>query len=214
MSVLEQSENNGYNLFKSMAITAEFHDRDIVEHIDRVSTYAQAIARGIGLEEETQRRIRIASVLHDVGKSSIPREVLLKPGLLNEAERLFIEHHTREGFQIIRTIEDLLQDQTMLQLYYIDEITFTMAKDIALSHHECWDGTGYPEMRRGQETPMHARIVHLADVLDALLTKRVYKQAWTLSEVMQEITQRKGTWFDPDLTGWVERHSEELIKGS
>ena len=174
-----------------LGLAAEYRDKETGGHIHRMSHYSGIIARMMDLPQERVEAIRLASPMHDVGKVGIPDAILLKPGHLNVLERKIMESHTIIGAEILKD-----SAVPMLQL----------SQTIAMTHHEKWDGSGYPNKFKGEEIPLEGRIVALADVFDALSNKRVYKPAMSLPETMQIITETTGTHFDPAVT-------EAFVKG-
>ena len=157
-------------------------DGDTGNHIDRVAYIARMIAEELGLDEERCRMIFLASPLHDVGKLGVPDSVLLKPGKLTPEEFREMQKHTELGAQIL--------SGSSSQLIQVAEM-------IAANHHEKWDGSGYPRQLRGEAIPIEARIVAIADVLDALCSDRPYKAAWPLDAAFAEILNSSGKHFDP-----------------
>jgi len=162
----------------------EFKDNETGAHVIRMSHYARMLAQAYGGNEEWVNFIFQAAPMHDVGKIGISDAILLKPGKLTPEEWETMKLHTVYGGEILA--ED---DDPMLQI----------AKTIALTHHEKWDGSGYPNGLKGEEIPLEGRIVAIADVLDALMSKRPYKEAWTLEDSLAYIEENSGTHFDPDL---------------
>ena len=157
-------------------------DGDTGSHIDRVSYIAGMIAEELGLEQELCRMIFLASPLHDVGKLGVPDSILLKPGKLTAQEFREMQKHTELGAQILGGSSSKL---------------IQIAETIAANHHEKWDGTGYPKGLKGSDIPIEARIVAVADVLDALCSDRPYKSAWPLDAAFAEILNASGKHFDP-----------------
>lgn len=167
-----------------LAMAAEYRDDTTGEHTRRVGRAAARIARGLGWPEERARILGVAARLHDVGKIGIPDSILLKAGKLTVDEYEQMKSHTLIGSRILSGgRSDLLR----------------MAEEIALSHHERWDGRGYPFGLSGEAVPLTGRIVALADVFDALTQDRPYKRAWTSQEALAEIKGLAGTHFDPAL---------------
>ena len=205
----ETTNTEGFRWFQALAMAAEFGEDHLVDHLLRVSAYTVLIAKGVGMNTQDLERLRVASLLHDVGKSGVPLEHLRKPGELNKMERYIVEHHTHIGYELIYQSEKILADVP----HPIDRETWQMAKEVALLHHENWDGTGYPEMRRQQEIPFYARVVRIADTLDALQTDRVYKAAWPWEHVVAEIEAKKGKAFDPILAQWVIENQDNFMRG-
>ena len=162
----------------------EFKDNETGAHVIRMSHYARMIAQEYGGNDEWVNQIFQAAPMHDVGKIGISDAILLKPGKLTPEEWEKMKLHTVYGGEIFA--ED---DDPMLQI----------AKTIALTHHEKWDGSGYPNGLKGEEIPLEGRIVAIADVLDALMSKRPYKEAWTLDDSLTYIEENSGSHFDPNL---------------
>ncbi|MFW5690138.1 MAG: HD domain-containing phosphohydrolase [Spirochaetota bacterium] len=165
-----------------MGRATEYKDPETSRHIVRVGTYASIIARAMGLSEEDQDLIRNAAPLHDVGKLGIPDSILLKPGPLTPEEYRRMEEHTLIAYEILRESQS-----KYLQAGAV----------IALSHHEHYNGGGYPHGTRGEEIPIFGRIVGLADVFDALISRRPYKEPWQLERAIEEIEAERGARFDP-----------------
>jgi PAS domain S-box-containing protein/putative nucleotidyltransferase with HDIG domain len=165
-----------------LAVASESKDEDTGRHVRRIQHYSHAIARELGFDEVAAERVGHSAILHDVGKIHVPDHILKKPGPLTDDERRFVQQHTIAGERILSS-----------------RPFFDLARKIARSHHENWDGSGYPDNGAGQEIPVEARIVHLADVYDALTTARVYKQAWTEADAAGVIGESLGKMFDPDV---------------
>ena len=162
----------------------ESRDGDTGEHIERISRLCQQLALAIGLSEDEAELIGHASTMHDVGKIGIPDSVLLKPSRLDPGEWALMQSHTTIGAAILAG-----SDSALLQ----------MAESIALTHHERWDGAGYPAGLRGDAIPLAARICAVCDVFDALLSARRYKRGWTMDEAVAELMAQRGRHFDPAL---------------
>jgi putative two-component system response regulator len=167
-----------------LAKAAEHRDDDTGHHTQRVGLTCFLIAQEMRLPAEWTTLLRRAAPLHDVGKIGIPDAILRKPGKLDLVEWQIMQRHSRIG-------ADLLSGgrTTLVQ----------MAESIAMSHHERWDGTGYPHGLRGEEVPLEGRILAVADVFDALIHDRPYKRAWSLEQTIQEIRAQRGLQFDPDV---------------
>jgi len=179
-----------------LARAIEYRDGATGDHVSRVAKIARLLACDLGLDEERQRKIYLAAPLHDVGKIGIPDGVLSKPGRLTESEREVMRHHVDIGVKILENgTSDLLQ----------------VAERIAGGHHEKWDGTGYPKGLVGEQIPLEARIVALADVFDALCSPRAYKPAWTLAQALEHIRQEKGRHFDPLCVEAFERQWPQIV---
>lgn len=170
-----------------LAVACEMKDLDTGAHVRRIQRYALVLARRLGLSEQEAARIGYSAVLHDVGKMQVPDHVLKKPGELSAEERTLIEQHTIAGERILS------------KKPFFDE-----ARRIARSHHENWDGSGYPDKLAGAAIPLSARIVRIVDVYDGLVSKRPYKQAWPLENVMKYIAANSGRLFDPRIVAAFE----------
>jgi GAF domain-containing protein len=162
-----------------LAAAAEARDRTTSDHLRHVEESVFLLARSVGLKEAEAREVAVASTMHDIGKISMPDSILLKPGPLTEHERELVKLHTTEG-------EKLLTGAFL-----------GTARKVARSHHERWDGSGYPDGLRGEEIPLAARVVSVADVYDALISVRPYKHAWRADEALAEIVAHSGSHFDP-----------------
>jgi len=167
-----------------LAIASEFKDQYSTMHIRRVGRYCTLIGQTIGLKEHALEMLLRASPLHDVGKLGIPDEVLLKPGRLDADERKVVERHAAIGAEILGGSSS--------------EILKT-AESIALTHHEWWDGTGYPRGLVGQEIPIFGRICAVADVFDALTSARPYKKPFSTDKAIAIMEEGRGTQFEPRL---------------
>ncbi len=163
---------------------AEYKDEDTGAHVERMSHYSSAIARGMGLDDEFVEHILWASPMHDIGKIGIPDRVLQKPGKLDDDEWVIMRQHTTIGGEILK---DARADFIIL------------AADIALTHHEKWDGSGYPQGVKGSDIPLAGRIVALADVFDALTSERPYKDPFPLEKALAIIKDGRGSHMDPDV---------------
>lgn len=161
-----------------------YSDADTAEHVWRMSAYAGAIAQGMGLPDDECRLIEDAAPLHDTGKIGVPSAILRKPGPLDEAEWAVMKTHPYIGWKILSRS---------------DAHVFQVSAEIALGHHEKWDGSGYPRHIKGESIPLVARIVAVADVFDALSTKRPYKEAWPYEKCLALIRNSSGQHFDPKI---------------
>ncbi|HNY31171.1 MAG TPA: HD domain-containing protein [Fibrobacteria bacterium] len=163
---------------------AEYRDKETSNHIRRMSHYARLIAAGMGLSRLEVANIYHAAPMHDVGKIGIPDRILHKPGPLTADERTVMESHCLIGARILEGSDVPVVHQ---------------ASVLALTHHEKWDGTGYPQKLSGRRIPLEGRIAAVADVFDALSSRRCYKEAWPEDKVLEYLTDQKGKHFDPDL---------------
>lgn len=170
-------------IIRRLMLAAEFRDDQAGDHLTRVAGCVIAIAEGLGLSEAQANDIALASTMHDIGKIGVPDHILLKAGPLSDEQREEMKQHTLRGYR-------MLQDSPshLLQL----------AAEIALTHHEHWNGMGYPRGLTGTEIPLSGRIVAVADVFDALISQRVYKPAWTHEAAKRFLVEKSGTHFDPD----------------
>ncbi len=180
----------------TMGIIEEQRSKETNNHTRRVMLFSQLLAQKAGLSEYDVDLVTAASPLHDIGKLGIPDEILLKPGRFTDEEYQLMQNHTNIGFSMLKHSErDVLK----------------AAGVIALQHHEAWDGSGYPQGLQGEKIHIYSRIVALADVFDALYTKRVYKEAWDIDKVVAWISEQRGKHFDPTLVDLFLQNLEEFI---
>ena len=195
----------------AMARLASVRDIETGKHVERVAAYSRKLAEALRddpknaseVDDEFIATIYQTSALHDIGKIAIPDSILLKPTRLDEHEFAIMQSHTTHGAATLRSTLEQFPDARFLQ----------MALAIVESHHEHWDGRGYPKKLRGEEIPLAARIVALADVYDALTTHRPYKPAWDHAQASEWIASRAGTQFDPAVIAAfraVEEHFVEI----
>lgn len=169
---------------RRLSRAVEYHDGETGAHVERVGAHAATIARRLGLETEHVDLVRVAAPLHDIGKIGVPAALLRKRGPLNEVERIVMQHHTDLGRELLGgSGNDLLE----------------LAATIAWTHHERWDGSGYPRGLAGGAIPLEGRIVALADAFDAMTTDRPYRTARTVGEAIAAIEEERGRAFDPDV---------------
>jgi putative two-component system response regulator len=178
----EQLEASYQDAIWMLGEAGHFSDADTADHVWRMASYARAIAEGMGLAPDLCRRIELAAPLHDTGKIGIPSAILRKPGPLDDEEWQVMRTHPHIGWKIL--------SRSSAQV-------FEMAAEIAMAHHEKWDGSGYPKRLAADAIPLAARIVAVADVFDALSTKRPYKQPWPYEKCLALIRDEAGTHFDP-----------------
>lgn len=171
-------------IINRLARAAEFRDNETGLHVLRVSAYAYSLAGAVGLGAIEAENIAMSAPLHDIGKIGIPDNILQKKGKLDEIEWKRMRQHPQIGADIIG-----LHDSDLLLVAY----------RIALTHHEKWNGKGYPKGLKGEEIPIEGRIVAIADVFDALTTERPYKRAWTIQEALDQLVLESGESFDPKL---------------
>jgi putative nucleotidyltransferase with HDIG domain len=192
-----QLEGAYLEMLERLAVAAEFRDTDTGEHTIRVGNAAATLAQLLGMNEMDCYLLRLAARLHDVGKIAVSDNILHKPGKLTFEEYEIIKTHTTAGAKMLEKA-----NSSLLQ----------MAEVIALTHHERWDGTGYPRGLRGEEIPLEGRIVAVVDVLDALTSERPYKRAWTLEEALEEIKNQAGRHFDPRVVEVLLKSYEGAVK--
>lgn len=198
------------NMFRNLAYVAEYGDPDLSDHMKRVAQFTRFIGGEIlNLSKVDVWRFEIAAMVHDVGKTAIPRELLFKPGSYNREERMFMQQHTERGYTILVDVEQRLLEQDK---WLIDAELFKHAKDVALYHHENWDGSGYPEKIGDYLIPLPARVAKVVDVIDALITSRAYKVAWPWRDVREQLVMNRATEFDPDLIDALLEHETEFLE--
>ncbi len=179
-------------IVRRLGRAAEYRDNETGMHVIRMSNAARLLALAAGVSAAQADILLNAAPMHDVGKIGIPDSILLKPGALNDTEWAIMKTHTSMGAEIIGNHPSELMQ---------------MARTIALTHHEKWDGSGYPNGLKGEEIPLEGRIAAIADVFDALTSVRPYKRAWTSAEAIAHIREESGKSFDPSLVP----HFLELI---
>ncbi len=179
-----------------LAVACEAKDLDTGAHVLRIQEASRGTALALGLGEAKAEEIGYCAILHDVGKMTVPDRILQKPGKLTAEERKLMEEHTLSGERILST-----------------KAFFAVARQIARSHHENWDGSGYPDGLRGDAIPLPARIVHVADVFDALTNARVYKAAWPLERALAYLDEQAGGMFDPEAAAAFGRFLQRAGRG-
>jgi putative two-component system response regulator len=180
-----------------LSVAAEFRDDETASHIKRMSRYTGLLCGWTGLDRDRSDMVRTASIMHDVGKIGIPDSILLKPGKLTPDEYTFMQQHAEFGYRILWGSKSTL---------------ISLAATIALTHHEKWDGSGYPKGLRGEEIPLEGRIAAVADVFDALTTHRVYRKAFGLPDAVKIMKEGRGTHFDADLLDLFITHLDEVLQ--
>jgi putative two-component system response regulator len=190
------------NVIRRLAKASEYRDEDTGQHVLRVGGYCRAIARALRLEEATTESIFLTAPLHDVGKIGIPDAILLKAGKLTAEEWEIMKQHCVIGAKILREDIELLpasfRDGGLSDQGQSDALLL-MAAEIALNHHEKWDGSGYPAGLAGSRIPLEARIVSISDVFDALVSHRPYKAAFSEDKALEILAAGAGKHFDPDI---------------
>jgi len=181
----------------ALAKLTEYRDNETGRHLERINKYSRILAQalmeqantGHYLTEEYINDLCLSSILHDIGKVGIPDNILMKPGKLSDEEFDMIKNHTLIGGDVLLETEKLNSGRTFLSI----------GKMVAYHHHEKWDGSGYPHGMKGEEIPLSARIVAVADVYDALMSERPYKKAYSHEKAVEIITEGRGKHFDPAL---------------
>jgi len=179
-----------------LGTASEFRDNETGMHIMRMTNISVAIAKSLGLPPDQRELLSITAPMHDVGKIGIPDIILLKPEKLTLEEFTVMQNHTSIGGQLLQGTEMLIET----------------ARAIAESHHENWDGTGYPQGLRGEEIPLLARICAVADVFDALTSERPYKKAWDVEKAICWVMEQAGKKFDPEVTRAFQEALPEILK--
>lgn len=174
--------NREAELIFRLSLATEKRDNETGGHIVRMAALCRLIAKGLGLSDSEIEAIHRVAPLHDVGKIAVPDSIMFKPARLDAAERREMERHTTYGYEILRDSESDL---------------VVLAAEMAWSHHERWDGSGYPRGLKGKDIPLVGRIAAVADVCDALASERPYKPAWNLEAVRGHLVENSGTQFDP-----------------
>ena len=177
-------ESARMEMLRRLALAAEYRDDNTPEHMQRVAALAARLGQRLGLSELALTHIRHAAPLHDVGKIAIPDRILLKPGRLSTAEFEVVKTHAEAGARVLAEGESELLE---------------VAESIARTHHERWDGTGYPDGLSGADIPLVGRLVHVADVFDVLVHERPYKDAFSVEDAAAEIQSGAGSQFDPEI---------------
>ena len=181
----------------SLSELVEAQSHETGQHVKRVAAYTEILCRAMGLSEEETWKISVASMMHDVGKICVPREILHKPGKLTEDEFSEIKKHVDFGYKLLEN-----SPGEIMQL----------AASIAKQHHERFDGNGYQNKLEGEHINIYARCVAVADVFDALVSKRCYKKSWTPEQAREEILDQAGHQFDPQITKLFDEHFDEFLK--
>ncbi|MBV1908535.1 MAG: response regulator [Kangiellaceae bacterium] len=182
---------------KMLGEAGHYNDTDTGEHIWRMASYSAALARAAGWTKNQADTLELAAPMHDTGKIGIPDRILKSPGKLDGEDWSMMKQHSQIGYDILTKSPNPL---------------FQMAAEIALGHHERWDGSGYPNHRVGVDIVEHARIVAIADVFDALTTKRPYKEAWSVEDAVEEIQRNAGSHFDPKLVDLFVKILPEILR--
>lgn len=212
-------ESSRLSVIQCLARAAEFRDDDTGQHVIRVGKYARIIGDALGLPEQELRLLEPAAQLHDVGKIGVEDSILLKPGKLTSEEYELMKKHCGFGKKIVNCLPEreaeLIRMHTEMGAKIMDipdSPILTLAKVIAMTHHERWDGTGYPLGLSGVDIPVEGRITAVADVFDALMSKRSYKPAFPLVKCFDILEEGRGTHFDPSVLDAFFSRRQEIIQ--
>ncbi|MDH5718057.1 MAG: response regulator [Spirochaetia bacterium] len=198
--VLERTKelrNTRLEIIQRLTKASEYRDNETGNHIIRISRYSEIMAKSMNMPNENVEYLLNASPMHDVGKIGISDNILLKPGKLTKEEFETMKKHTTIGYDIISNTESKL---------------LKIAAEIALTHHEKWDGSGYPHGKKKEEIPLEGRIVAICDVYDALTSERPYKEAWPSEKALEEILSLREIHFDPEITDIFKNNIDKIIK--
>jgi len=194
---LDELQETRLQIVQRLGLASEYKDNETGLHVIRMSHYARVLGLACGMSDQRADDLLNAAPMHDVGKIGIPDSILKKPGRLDAAEWQIMQTHVTIGGHIIGE-----HTQSML----------AMARDIALSHHEKWDGSGYPLGLAGEAIPLVGRIVAVADVFDALTTVRPYKAAWTVDEAVAWLIAQRGQHFQPLLVDLFVQRLPQILE--
>ncbi len=190
-------QNSFLDTIHRLVLAAEYKDEETGDHIIRMSRYSALIAEKLGLPAKRVKHILYAAPMHDVGKIGIPDTILLKPGKLTQEEFRIMKTHTIIGANI---------------LSYSKAEVLKVAEEIAISHHEKWNGEGYPQGLSGDKIPLVGRITSLADVFDALTSRRPYKDPYPVEMAIDIIRKERGRHFDPDMVDLILENMDNILK--
>jgi hypothetical protein len=197
MRYMERLQEGERDIIQKFAEISEAKSGETGQHVRRVAEYSALLAKEYGLSKDDVEHIRIASMMHDVGKLLVPREIIEKPGQLTDEEVDIMRMHTEYG-------DDILANSN-------GEV-IAMAREIASQHHERWDGQGYPKGIKGEKISIYAQIVAVADVYDALTSKRSYKEPWSSEEARKEIIAERGTQFAPRVVDTFRESFDKILE--
>lgn len=193
----DELKSTRLQIIQKLGRAAEYKDNETGMHVMRMSHYSCILAKALGFSDDQAENLLNAAPMHDIGKIGIADSIMLKPGKLTEEEFDRMKQHPLIGAEILGE-----SDSPLLQ----------MARTVALHHHEKWDGSGYPYGLSGEDIPLEARIVAIADVFDALTSKRPYKEAWPVDETLAYIRDQSGRHFDPQLVTLLEQCLPDILQ--
>jgi putative two-component system response regulator len=194
---IDELKRTRLQIIQRLGRAAEYKDNETGMHVMRMSHYSKVIALAYGHSAKDADALFLAAPMHDVGKIGIPDSIMLKPGKLTPEEIAIMQKHPEIGAEILGE-----SDSDLIEL----------AKVVAMTHHEKWDGTGYPKQLKGKDIPIEGRIVALADVFDALTSVRPYKEAWTVEKAIEFITSQKAQHFDPELVDLFVQELDKIVE--
>jgi putative two-component system response regulator len=194
---IDELRQTRLQIIHCLGLAAAYKDNETGRHVMRMSHISRVLARAAGFSEIEVENLYHAAPMHDIGKIGTPDAILLKKGSLDADEWAVMRNHSQIGGDILGKHSSPL---------------LTMAYNIAMTHHEKWDGSGYPKGLKGEEIPLEGRIVALADVYDALTSERPYKSAWTIEATLEYINRERGHHFDPELVELFMAHLPEILE--
>lgn len=194
---VDEIKRTWLELLQRLGRAAEFKDNETGRHIQRMGQYSRALALACGFDAERADDLLHAAAMHDIGKVGVPDAILMKPGPLDADERAIMRRHPEMGADILGD-----SDSSLLKL----------ARSVALTHHEKWDGSGYPAGLSGEAIPIEGRIVAIADIFDALTSERPYKRAWTVDAALDHLREQAGRTLDAVLVARFIRCLPEILE--
>jgi len=196
IALQEEIVSTQREIILTLAEVGEMRSKETGYHVQRVAEYSRILAESYGLEKEQVNLLKDASPMHDIGKIAIPDSILNKPGRLTDNERNTMKNHTEYGHDMLR---------------HSDRKLLKAATIVAYQHHEKWDGTGYPRGLKGEEIHIFGRLTAIADVFDALICKRVYKDPWPVEKIIAMFKKESGKEFDPDVVDAFLKVKNEMV---
>ncbi len=196
IALQEEIESTQREIILTLAEVGEMRSKETGNHVKRVAEYSEILAKAYGLDPDEVSLLRNASPMHDIGKIAIPDSILLKHGSLTDEERKKMQAHTTLGFEMLN---------------HSDRKLLKTAALVAVQHHEKWDGTGYPNRLKGEEIHVFGRLLAIADVFDALICRRVYKDPWSVDKIIAMFTERKGKDFEPKAIDAFLKVKDEMV---
>jgi response regulator RpfG family c-di-GMP phosphodiesterase len=192
----EEIEESQKEIIFTISEIAEQRSNETGKHVKRVALYSKLLAQAYGLSKQEVENIYVASPMHDIGKMAIPDDILKKPGKLTDDEMRIMQGHAEIGFDMLKSSKRNIMKMSAI---------------IAQEHHEKYDGSGYPKGLKGEQISIVGRIVALADVFDALGSRRVYKDKWNIDTILEFIQNEKGKHFDPKIVDLFFENLDEIL---